>query len=394
MTKATLELLEKKLWGAADIMRGTVDSGDYKNYIFTLLALKRLNDVFLEEVEKLVNEGIPQAKAEKDHDFHTFFVPSKVLWANIPKLNKENLGDALNQAINAIEQENAVLANVLTIADLNGAQKLGDERSKRDRLQQLYTHFTDLHLADKDLADQDILGRAYEYLISKFAEGAGAKGGEFFTPPAVVQLMVGIVKPEAGMRILDPTVGSGGFLLASAKYVREHAKGKTTKDKVENINLSLLGQEANGSTWAICKLNMLLHGHAGARIERGDSIRDPKLLDDKGGLIQADIVLANPPFSLDNWGYDVWETGDPYGRAVYGVPPKTKGDYAFIQHMLAHAGMKGKVATVVPHGVLFRSGKEGTIRQGLLDADLVEAVVGLAPNIFYGTGIPAAILVL
>lgn len=404
MTLTTLDVLEKKLWAAADILRGTVDSGDYKNYIFTLLALKRLNDVYLEEVAALKAKGYDDSMAN-DPDFHAFYVPETARWNRIPEINKSDgdrasLGEAINIACDTIEKHPANasrLENVLTITDFNDTHKLGDERRKRIILKELYDHFSAIALGDKDLEDPDILGRAYEYLIKEFAEGAGKKGGEFFTPPEVVQLMVEIVKPQPGMRILDPTVGSGGFLIRSARYVREHVRKEhgesSTKDNHGRVNLALYGQEANGSTWAICKLNMLLHGHGDARIERGDSIREPKLLDEKGGLIAADRVLANPPFSLDKWGHESWEQ-DPHGRNVYGTPPKTKGDWAFIQHMLAHCSNTGMIATVVPHGVLFRGGSEGKIRQGVLKSDYVEAVIGLGPNIFYGTGIPAAIVVL
>jgi type I restriction enzyme M protein len=399
--KLILPALEKKLWGAADILRGTVDSGDYKNYIFGLLALKRLNDEFLAEVEALKKKGFDDDFAREPEN-HVFYVPETALWKNIP--HRENpqgevygLGEAFNMACRDIERHEANkarLENVLTMADFNDTHKLGDEAHKRAVLTELYNHFNDLHLADKDLEDPDILGRAYEYLIKQFAEGAGKKGGEFFTPPEVVQLMVELVKPQAKMRILDPTVGSGGFLLRSARYVREHSgNGSKKTDSEGSAKVSLYGQEINGSTWSICKLNMLLHGRADAVIMRGDSIRNPLLKNERGGLIQAERVLANPPFSLDKWGYEYWEK-DPHGRNKYGTPPKTKGDWAFIQHMLAHCSQDGMVATVVPHGVLFRGAAEGRIRTGVLDADLVEAVIGLGPNIFYGTGIPAAILIL
>lgn len=229
-----------------------------------------------------------------------------------------------------------------------------------------------------------MLGRAYEYLIEKFADDAGKKGGEFYTPRKVVQLIVELLQPKEGMRICDPTCGSGGMLIECAHYVERH--GGNAK------NLTLHGQEKNLGTWAIAKMNMLLHGVFDSRIEKGDTIRDPKLLKD-GALLLYDRVIANPPFSLDEWGREVAEN-DGYGRFRFGVPPKTKGDLAFVQHMVATLNMKGQLGVVMPHGVLFRGSSEGEIRAGFLKEDLIEAVIGLPSNLFYGTGIPAAILVM
>jgi type I restriction enzyme M protein len=251
-------------------------------------------------------------------------------------------------------------------------------------LARLVLHFSKLSLRNDHLSEPDMLGRAYEYLIEKFADDAGKKGGEFYTPNMVVRLIVELLEPKEGMRICDPTCGSGGMLIQSAKYIEEHG-GK-------RANVSLFGQEKNLGTWAICKMNMLLHGYPDARIEKGDTIRDPKLLED-GELLQFDRVIANPPFSLDAWGHET-ASSDPHGRFRFGVPPKTKGDLAFVQHMVASLNMHGRMAVVMPHGVLFRGSSEGAIREGLLKEDLVEAVVGLPTNLFYGTGIPAAVLVL
>lgn len=393
----TQKQIEDKLWEAAKLFRGSVDSGDYKNYIFTLLGLKRLSDVYEEEVQKLIADGYSEEEA-KDPDFHAFHLTDDTIWANIPNRKKAGsnekmeLSEALNAVIFEIEQNNPYLYNVLGIADFNDSHKLGDFRTKQTRLRQLYDHFSDLELGNDDLETADALGGAYEYLIKRFAEGAGKKGGEFFTPPEVVEMMVKLADPKPGMRVLDPTVGSGGFLVHTAKYVRDkYGNGKLKDDA---LDLTLLGQEYNGSTWAICKLNMLLHGHGDAKIERGDSLTNPLLVNEDKSLMRAERVLANPPFSQDKWGFESWESGDEFGRVLWGVPPKTKGDWAFIQHMLAHATDDGIVSTVVPHGVLFRGAREGKIREGLLKADWLEAVIGLGPNIFYGTGIPAAILIM
>jgi type I restriction enzyme M protein len=229
-----------------------------------------------------------------------------------------------------------------------------------------------------------MLGRAYEYLIEKFADDAGKKGGEFYTPRMVVRLIVELLKPAEGMRICDPTCGSGGMLIECAHYLERH--GKNPK------NLSFFGQEKNLGTWSICKMNMLLHGLGSAKIEKGDTIREPRLVDGSA-LRLFDRVIANPPFSLDEWGREVAEH-DGYGRFRFGVPPKTKGDFAFVQHMIATTNKTGVVGVVMPHGVLFRGAAEGEIRKGILQEDMVEVVVGLPTNLFYGTGIPAAVLIL
>ena len=229
-----------------------------------------------------------------------------------------------------------------------------------------------------------MLGRAYEYLIEKFADDAGKKGGEFYTPRMVVRLIVEMLAPTEGMRVCDPTAGSGGMLIECAHYLERHRKNPR--------NLSLFGQEKNLGTWGICRMNMLLHGLSDSRIDKGDTIRDPKLREG-GELMLFDRVIANPPFSLDEWGREMAEH-DPYGRFRFGVPPKTKGDLAFVQHMIATTNTTGMVGVVMPHGVLFRGAAEGDIRKGILQEDLVEAVVGLPTNLFYGTGIPAAILIL
>jgi type I restriction enzyme M protein len=376
--KLTREQLEGYLWAAADILRGSIDSSDYKNFIFGLLFLKRLSDRFDEECEQLATEGIDP----EQRDEHQFFVPKRARWSQIQK-GATGLGDLLNKASAALEEANPqALEGVLAGIDYNDERKLGDARQRDSVLHRLVLHFSKVNLRNDHLAEPDMLGRAYEYLIEKF--DAGKKGGEFYTPHMVVRLIVELLEPKEGMRICDPTCGSGGMLIQSGKYIVEHG-GRAH-------NFSLFGQEKNLGTWAICKMNMLLHGYPDARIEKGDVIRDPKLLEG-GELMLFDRVIANPPFSLDAWGQET-ASSDAHGRFRFGVPPKTKGDLAFVQHMVATLNAQGKMGVVMPHGVLFRGASEGEIRKGLLQEDLIEAVVGLPTNLFYGTGIPAAILVI
>lgn len=382
MASITFEEMKSKVWEAADILRGSIDSADYKNYILGFLFLKRLSDVFAEEAERIEKETGNKEAAWDDPDEHQFFIPSRARWGEIQRMTS-NIGDQLNKACAAIEDQNNVVEGVLASIDFN-SEKLGDAKQRDTTLSQLIQHFSKIPMKNADLAEPDMMGRVYEYLIEKFADDAGKKGGEFYTPRKVVQLIVALLEPQEKMRICDPTCGSGGMLIESAHYVQNH--GGNPK------NLSLFGQEKNIGTWGICKMNMLLQGLPDAKIEKGDTIRDPKLLTD-GQLMLFDRVIANPPFSLDKWGVETAEK-DSYGRFRYGIPPKTKGDYAFVEHMISTLNQTGKMGVVVPHGVLFRSGAEGKIREGIIKDDIIEAVIGLPQNLFYGTGIPAAILII
>jgi type I restriction enzyme M protein len=379
MAKINLETLESHLWKSADILRGHIDAADYKNYIFGLLFLKRISDCFEEEAEKIFREKGDKELAYEERDNHDFFVPEKARWDYL-KSRTQNIGEAINKANDLLEEENPEsLEGVLSAVDFNDKDRLPD-----NILSQLINHFSQLRLRNEDLEKPDILGSAYEYLIAQFASSAGKKGGEFYTPKEVVELLVDILDPKEGMRICDPACGSGGMLIQSVYHLK--ASGQNPK------NISLFGQEINVGTWGICKMNLLLHGLRSAQIKRCDTLRDPQLLE-KGQLKKFDIVIANPPFSLKNWGYEMAQH-DPYKRFRFGISPKGYADYAFVQHMIAIVNDKGKVGVVLPHGALFRGGAEGKIRQGILEEDLAEAVIGLPAKLFYGAGIPACLFIL
>ena len=379
MEKVNLETLKSHLWKSADILRGHIDAADYKNYIFGLLFLKRISDVFEEEVEKIIRKTGDKKIAYEDHDYHDFFVPKRTRWDHLKSLT-QNIGDAINKANDKLEEENPeTLEGVLSTVDFNDKDRLPDHI-----LSQLINHFSKIRLRNEDLEKPDILGDAYEYLIAQFASSAGKKGGEFYTPKEVVELLVEILDPKAGMRICDPACGSGGMLIQSVYHLKEN--------KQNPKNISLYGQEINVGTWAICKMNLLLHGLRSVQLKRCDTLRDPQLLV-KGQLMQFDIVIANPPFSLKNWGYERAQN-DPYKRFRFGVPPKGYADYAFVQHMVATVNPTGKVGVVLPHGALFRGGAEEKIRKGMIEEDFIEAVIGLPPKLFYGTGIPACLFII
>lgn len=390
----TREELNRKLWGAADILRGAVDAADFKNHILSLLFLKRLSDVFHERREQIIRDwckaGKSATEAEQiaeDPDEYgdgAYYLPAAARWPAVMKV-AENRAEAIDKALVAIEDTNArYLQGVLAGVRFNDERRFGDAATMDGMMKRLLEHFDQVPLGNRDLLEPDVLGNAYEFLIERFAETAGKKGGEFYTPRGVVRLLVEILDPREGMRIHDPTCGSGGMLIECGHHIEERSG--------DPRNLTLTGQEKNVGTWAICRLNMLLHGFPDADIRAGDTIRAPKFVT-RGALDAFDRVIANPPFSLKEWGADAAET-DPLKRFERGVPPKTKGDMAFLLHMVEVVReRRGMAGVVLPHGVLFRGGAEAQIREALLKEDLIEAVIGLPAQLFFGTGIPAALVI-
>jgi type I restriction enzyme M protein len=374
----TLQELESRLWAAANSLRGPVDPADFKSYVFPLLFFKWVSDTWdLDHAAAVAAFGRDVAP-EVEADYHRFSVPDGCHWSDLQKVSV-NVGVALQNILDRLGE-----ANPMTLAGIFGDVAWGNkERLPEPSLLNLIDAFDRL-LLNREVVPHDMLGAAYEYLLRQFADESGKKAGEFFTPRAVVRLLVRILDPQPGEAVYDPACGSGGMLVETINEVRE--RGGDTR------TLRLYGQEVNLTTAAIARMNLFLHDLEDFRIVRGDTLRDPRFLQ-RSGLRRFDVVVANPPFSLKNWGADTWAQ-DPYGRAFCGVPPASTADLAWVQHMVA--SMKpdsGRVGVVMPHGVLFRAGIERAIRQCLIERDLLESVIGLPPNLFYSTTIPACLLI-
>jgi len=398
--KITQKEINDAVWKACDTFRGSIDPSVYKDYVLTMLFIKYLSDVHDDKYEAYLKKYDGEAERAKRAMKHERFVVPDNSHFNFlyESRNESNIGELINIALTDLEEANREKlysedgAGIFQNIDFNNS-KLGEPKDKNTRLKNLLLDFKSdkLDLRPSQMNGNDIIGGAYEFLISNFASDAGKKAGEFFTPSEVSTLLAKLTKSAPGSRICDPTCGSGSLLIKAGQ-------------EVGSPNFSLYGQEANGSTWALAVMNMFLHGFDNATIRWGDTIRNPKLKEDDA-LMKFDTVVANPPFSLDKWGkssdkednknansFDP-ET-DQYNRFWRGVPPKSKGDWAFISHMIetTYEG-KGKVGVVVPHGVLFRGSSEGKIRKKTIEENILEAVIGLPANLFFGTGIPAAILI-
>lgn len=388
--KTTKDTINTIVWKACDSFRGSMDNSDYKDYILTMLFVKYLSDFHKEKLEILQkqyngNTERIESKLKKER-----FCLDESCTFDYLLAHKEssNLGEIINTALEKIERDNAQnLEGIFRSIDFNNKNKLGDTKERNALLKNLLEDFSDsrLDLRPSHLEDNDCLGDAYEYLIAHFAESAGKKGGEFYTPSAVSTLLAELIEPKDGIGVYDPACGSGSLLIKVAKTL-SHKYGAQGK------NFRLYGQEKNGQTHALCKMNMFLHEINDSKIEWGDTIRNPLHTTSPSALQTFDRVVANPPFSLDKWGEEVAQN-DAFSRFKFGIPPKSKGDYAFVLQMLASLNESGTMGVILPHGVLFRGASEGKIRQNIIDSNLLHCVIGLPSNLFFGTSIPACILI-
>ena len=384
--------INKALWAACDTFRGTVSADTYKDFILTMLFLKYISDVWQDHYDNYLNEyGDEPELIEEMMKTERFVLPKDAsFYALYNQRHQPGNGERIDQALHAIEEANGTKlkdAGKSVFQDISfNTDRLGEEKQKNTILRHLMEDFAkpELNLKPSRVGTLDVIGNAYEYLIKNFAASGGQKAGEFYTPPEISDLIAELLDPQPGDAICDPACGSASLLMKCGAKVRKNHNSK---------HYALFGQEAIGSTWSLAKMNMFLHGEDNHKIEWGDTIRNPKLLDKNGDLMLFDVVTANPPFSLDKWGHDEAEH-DKFSRFRRGVPPKTKGDYAFILHMIETLKPQtGRMGVVVPHGVLFRGSSEGKIRKQLIEENLLDAVIGLPEKLFYGTGIPAAILI-
>lgn len=375
--KLTLSQLEQYLSKAAWILKGPVDASDFKVYIFPLLFFKRLSDVYDEEYQQALEESDGDVEYASLPEFHRFEIPKGCHWTDVRETTT-NVGLAIEKALRGIEQANQeLLYGIFGDAQWSNKNKLSDRL-----LTDLIEHFSQYTLSNS-LVEPDILGNAYEYLIKHFADLTNKKAGEFYTPRSVVHLLGLILDPHEGESVYDPACGTGGMLLECVDHLKENKEDYRT--------LKLYGQEKNLTSSSIARMNMFLHGIEDFQVHRGDTLRNPAFFV-ADGLKTFDCVIANPPFSLKDWGAENW-ANDPYGRNIAGVPPQGNGDMAWVQHMIKSMNSTGRMTVVLPHGALFRKGAEGKIREKLLKDDLLEAVIGLGPNIFYGTQLAACVMV-
>jgi len=375
--KLTFSQLEQYLSKAAWILKGPVDASDFKVYIFPLLFFKRISDVYDEEYRVALEESGGDIEYATLPEFHRFEIPEGCHWKDVRETTT-NVGLAIENALRGIEKANQeFLYGIFGDAQWSNKNKLSDRL-----LTDLIEHFSQYGLSNS-MVDSDLLGNAYEYLIKHFADLTNKKAGEFYTPRSVVHLLGLILDPHEGESIYDPACGTGGMLLECVDHLKENNEDYRT--------LKLFGQEKNLTSSSISRMNMFLHGIEDFQIHRGDTLRNPAFFE-ADGLKTFDCVIANPPFSLKEWGAENWAS-DPYGRNIAGVPPKGNGDMAWVQHMITSMNDHGRMTVVLPHGALFRKGAEGKIRQALLEQDMLEAVIGLGSNIFYGTQLAACVMV-
>ena len=383
MKKTTSQDVIKVVWKACDTFRGTLDSSKYKDYILTMLFVKYLSDFYKEKLEELKAKfGDNEERIQKSLKREKFQLDANCTFDFIyENRNAENIGELINKILMKIEDDNKEkLEGIFRNIDFNSESELGRTKERNSTLKTLIEDFADdsLDLRPSMLNSHDVIGDAYEFLIANFASDAGKKGGEFYTPGEVSTLLAKLVAPKDGDRIYDPTCGSGSLLIKAAKEVGTN-------------NFRLYGQERNGQTQALAKMNMFLHEINDSVIEWGDTLRNPLHLENER-LMKFDAIVSNPPFSLDKWGAEDLKD-DIYNRFEMGLPPKSKGDYAFIEHMLASLNENGTAGIILPHGVLFRASSEGKIRKQIIENNWLDAVIGLPENLFFGTGIPACILI-
>lgn len=381
-TKIKQSDINSAVWKACDTFRGVMDATQYKDYILVTLFLKYISDVWQDHYDEYKKQFDDEIRIRRKLERERFVLPEGASFYDLyQQRNEINLGELFNTSLDKIEDANrSKLSGVFRNIDFNSEANLGQVKDRNRRLKML---LEDFHRPELDMrpsrVSEDVIGNTYIYLIERFASDSGKKAGEFYTPHEVSRLVAKLASPKSGDRICDPSCGSGGLLIEAAREVGDR-------------NYSLYGMEVSGSTWALCRMNMFLHGADSARIEWCNTLTNPSLVENDH-LMKFNVIVANPPFSLDKWGAEDAEA-DRYKRFWRGLPPKSKGDYAFISHMMEAALEKeARVVVVVPHGVLFRGSSEGRIRQSLIEDNLLDAVIGLAPNLFPSTSIPVAILV-